>query len=358
MTASATANANANAATNQAAERPAHAKLIAPRADALKHLKIAFDKGSEIKARRIRNGDDLDEARGVKLQWVADVTDLLNQLFDNASVADYFNDWVGKVFPEYAEFGNFVEQYYEEMYPRRNKLRAIWKRVEDAADPSGATLTAAAGGIPVNEAGPSAQFADETKTQQPKNVAMPQPSAAPTPQVSAMVGAGANPAAAKSNRNQAQQQQQQQQQHASREHVMPSNKVLFVSHGPKDPSSEAVMQFIQQLSMSVVEADHTNGLIDTLDGQNDMGFVIVMNAADTVEHGKASLSDSSVFKLGYCAGKLGLRRMCMMNGPTHPNVVDSQGIAHVTVDVNGGWQLQLARQMKRAGCDIDLNKLA
>jgi hypothetical protein len=344
--------AAAATATNQSADRPTAAKLIAPRGDALQHLKIAFDKGTEIKARRIRNGDDLDEGRAAKLQWVADVSDLLNQLFDNVSVADYFNDWVGKVFPEYAEFGNFVEQYYEEMDHRLNKLRAIWKRVEDAADPSGATLTAAAGGIPVNEAGPSAPFSDETRTQQPKNVAVPQPSPAAMPQVAAAVGAGANPAANKANKN------SKQQQHASREQVMSSNKVLFVTHGPKDPSSEAVMQFIQQLSMPVIEADHTNGLIDTLEAQRDMGFVIVMNAADSVEHGKASLSDSSVFKLGYCAGKLGLRRMCMMNGPTHPNVGDSQGIAHIAVDVNGGWQLQLARQMKRAGCDVDLNKLA
>jgi hypothetical protein len=335
-------------ATNQTAERPTAAKLIAPRADALKHLKSAFDKGTEIKSRRIRNGDDLDEGRGQKLQWVADVTDLLNQMFDNTSVADYFNDWVGKVFPEYAEFGNFVEQYYEEMDHRLNKLRAIWKRVEDAgSDETGAVLTAAAGGIPVNEAGASTEFSDETRTQQPNNVAMP----APSPQAVPHVAGGKS---SKSHKN-------PQQQHAGsshREQVMASNKVLFVTHGPKDPSSEAVLQFIQQLSMPVVEADHTNGLIETLESQRDMGFVIVMNAADQVENGKASLSDSSVFKLGYCAGKLGLRRMCMMNGPTHPNVGDSQGIAHVAVDVNGGWQLQLARQMKRAGCDIDLNRLA
>ena len=332
-------------------ERPAAAKLVAPRADALKHLKSAFDKGTEIKARRIRNGDDLDEGRGQKLQWVADVTDLLNQLFDNVSVADYFNDFVGKVFPEYAEFGNFVDQYYEEMDHRLNKLRAIWKRVEDAGAPdaSGAVLTAAAGGTPVNEAGPSPQFADDTRPQQPKHVAMPTPSAQPVPQVAA------EPKSSKSNKN------PQPASSPHREHAMAaasSNKVLFVTHGPKDPSSDAVLQFIQQLSMPVVEADHTNGLIETLESQRDMGFVIVMNAADTVENGKASLSDSSVFKLGYCAGKLGLRRMCMMNGPSHPNVGDSQGIAHVAVDVNGGWQLQLARQMKRAGCDIDLNRLA
>ena len=329
-------------------EKPTAAKLIAPRAEALKHLKNAFDKGTEIKSRRIRNGDELDEGRGQKLQWVSDVTDLLNQMFDNVSVADYFNDFVGKVFPEYAEFGNFVEQFYEEMDHRLNKLRAIWKRVEDTgSDTTGAVLTAAAGGIPVTEAGPSTQFADETRPQQPRNVAIPTPSPQSTPHVAA------DSKSSKSHKN--------PQQHASspnREHTMSSNKVLFVTHGPKDPSSEAVLQFIQQLSLPIVEADHTNGLIETLDAQKDMGFVIVMNAADTVENGKASLSDSSVFKLGYCAGKLGLRRMCMMNGPTHPNVGDSQGIAHVAVDMNGGWQLQLARQMKRAGCDIDLNRLA
>ena len=137
-----------------------------------------------------------------------------------------------------------------------------------------------------------------------------------------------------------------------------TNKVLFVTHGPKDPSSEAVLQFIQQLSMPVVEADHTNGLIETLEGQRDMGFVIVMNAADTVENGKAALSDSSVFKLGYCAGKLGIRRMCLMHSPNTPQVGDTQGISHVPVDPNGGWQLHLARQMKRSGCDVDLNRLA
>ena len=348
-------------ATATQQDRPAAAKLIAPRGDALKHLKAAFDKGTEIKARRIRNGDDLDEGRGLKLQWVSDVTDLLNQLFDNVSVSDYFNDWVGKVFPEYAEFGNFVEQYYEEMDHRLNKLRAIWKRVEDAGsnDTTGAVLTAAAGAKTTAEAGPSPEFAGETRPQQPRHVEPPAPAPAAMPQVSAPAGDS------RKSHKAPQQQQQQQSASPNREQSMTaaatstsSNKVLFVTHGPKDPSSEAVLQFVQQLSMSVVEADHTNGLIDTLEAQREMAFVIVMNAADHVENGKASLSDSSVFKLGYCAGKLGLRRMCMMNGPTHPNVGDSQGIAHVAVDINGGWQLQLARQMKRAGCDIDLNRLA
>ena len=137
-----------------------------------------------------------------------------------------------------------------------------------------------------------------------------------------------------------------------------ATKILFVSHGPKDPSSEAVLQFVQALSLPVIEADHTNGLIETLEGRVDAGFCIVMNAADAIEHGKATLSEQSMFKLGYCAGKIGLKRMCMMHAPTHPGGAgEAHGISHLAVDNNGGWQLHLARQMKRAGLDIDLNRL-
>ena len=294
-------------------DRPATAKLIAPRADAIRHLMAALDKGGEIKGLRIRNGDDLDCARGIKLEWVQNCTDLLNQIFDNSSVADYVNDWVGKVFPEYAEFGNFVEQFYEEVDYRLNKLHLVLKRVEEAADTSGAAPSASA-----------APTVEESPRKAKKN---PQSASPASPNTeSAMPATG--------------------------------NKVLFVSHGPKDPSSEAVLQFMQQLSMAVIEADHTNGLIDTLEGRNDMTFVVVMNVVDHVENGKGSLSESSIFKLGYCAGKLGIKRMCMMHSPTHPQIGDTQGISHVPVDPNGGWQLHLARQMKRSGCDVDLNRLA
>ena len=123
-------------------EKPATAKLIFPRPDAVKHLRSALDKGADVKALRIRNGDELDAARERKLEWSQDVSDLLGQLFDNTSVADYFNDWVGKIFPEYAEFGNFVEQFYEEMDQRLAKLRTILKRVEQASEGAGASSPA------------------------------------------------------------------------------------------------------------------------------------------------------------------------------------------------------------------------
>ena len=315
------------AAAANTTEKPVTAKLIAPRADAWKHLKRGLDRGLEIKTMRIRNGDELDEARAHKLEWVQDVTDLLNQLFDNNSVADYVNDWVGKVFPEYAEFGNFVDQFFEEMDYRLNKLRVVHKRIESAGE--GGQNNAPS----PSPAGNGKDTHTNEKTHEPSSSSQSPQSSSPH-QESHMPAAAAASAAAN------------------------GHKVLFVSHGPKDPSAEAVLLFVQQLSLPVMEADHTNGLIETLEGRNDMGFAIVMNAADHVEQGKGAISENSLFKLGYCAGKIGLKRMCMMHAPTHPaGAGEAHGISHLAVDNSGGWQLHLARQMKRAGLDIDLNRL-
>ena len=125
-----------------AADNALAARLIHPRAEVTKALAIALEKGLEVRAFRIRYQEDLDEARLAKLKWTQATIDLLTALFDNTAVADYCNDWVGKIFPEYAELGNFVEQFYEEMEHRLGKLRTVLHRVEQGVDP--ATAAAAA----------------------------------------------------------------------------------------------------------------------------------------------------------------------------------------------------------------------
>src|SRR6185437_609541 len=253
-------------------DKSASARLIVLRADAARHLQSAISRGMEIKGVRIRNGDELDKARSAKLAWIQEVSDLLARMFDNGSVADYCNDWVGKIFPEYAEFGNFVEQFYDEMDYRLGKLRTVHKRMEQAAEspapnPPAPSLTSSA-----------AARSSET--------------------VMGTIAAVASPAI----------------------------KVLFLSHGPRDAAADAVLQFMQQLSLPVFEADHTNGLIETLEGRNDAGFVVVMNADLAGESDQTALSDSTVFKLGYCAGRVGTKRMCLMHSAPQPPARNGQGL--------------------------------
>jgi predicted nucleotide-binding protein len=135
-------------------------------------------------------------------------------------------------------------------------------------------------------------------------------------------------------------------------------KILFLSQTAADPAGESIVQFMQQLALPVVCADLNNGVVESLEGRTDMSFVIVMNGPPAGGANAGAVSDQVLFKLGYCAGKMGLKRMCMMDSSAHGESSDAHGIAHVAFDAGGGWQLALARQMKRAGLEIDLNKLA
>ena len=91
--------------------------------------------GQAIKQQRIAYVQDLDEARSEKQEWVLRSTDLLKQLFTDATLAEQFNDWVGPILPEYAEWGLFVDQFTNEMKHRLGRLQAVVKQLEQAPEP-------------------------------------------------------------------------------------------------------------------------------------------------------------------------------------------------------------------------------
>jgi Predicted nucleotide-binding protein containing TIR -like domain len=65
-----------------------------------------------------------------------------------------------------------------------------------------------------------------------------------------------------------------------------------------------------------------------------------------------------VFELGFFVGKLGRERVTVLyeSGVERPSDID--GLAYIALDEAGGWKLQLIREMRAAGMDIDLNRLS
>jgi hypothetical protein len=59
-------------------------------------------------------------------------------------------------------------------------------------------------------------------------------------------------------------------------------------------------------------------------------------------------------ELGFLLGVLGPDRICVLQQGTAGSPL--AGLAHHAVDDAGVWRLVLAREMKKAGLDIDLNK--
>jgi predicted nucleotide-binding protein len=65
-----------------------------------------------------------------------------------------------------------------------------------------------------------------------------------------------------------------------------------------------------------------------------------------------------VFELGYFIAKLGRKRVRALYSEGVELPSDYQGVLYTRLDPGGAWQSELAWEIKTAGIDVDLNKLA
>jgi predicted nucleotide-binding protein len=63
-----------------------------------------------------------------------------------------------------------------------------------------------------------------------------------------------------------------------------------------------------------------------------------------------------ILELGYFLGRLGRSRVCALyvEGLEIPS--DYSGVLYVKLDGDGGWRLNLAKELKAAGLPVDMNK--
>jgi hypothetical protein len=287
----------------------ANAKLVGPRNEALRLIKAQIERGLEIKRAKIRYVADLERAREAKGEWTTAVMGMLKSIFNTGAVADECQNWHGKVLPEYADLNLFIEHFYDEMDQRLRKLHAVWKRVQDLPEEAAKPLSSAAGAPAANP-----DFFEAATT-------------APTP-------AAAAPAAA-----------------AKTPNARPRSGVFVVyQHDPR--AQTAVRDFCTKLGFEVaeiaVDAQPDISIAGQLDQHPHLDFGLILSRAET---------PPKPFELGYCVGRLGLKRVFVLSATDDKLSVDEHGLLHIPLDPADGWQLHLARQLKRAGLEIDLNRV-
>ena len=67
---------------------------------------------------------------------------------------------------------------------------------------------------------------------------------------------------------------------------------------------------------------------------------------------------ASEFDLGYLCGRLGADRLCILDADGDHVFSDERQLPHLPLDAAEGWQLHLARRLKKTGLDVDLNRVA
>jgi len=366
-------------------------RLMVPKAVASQHIRAHIQRGIAIRRQRIRYIEDLEDVRALKGEWVQSYTETLKQLFSTSDIADECNDWVGKVYPEFADVTLFVEQFYEEMDYRTDKLRGVLKRLEDLGEYIPRTITSAppqaASSSPMMPEAPT-MFSSPAPAPAPapapppapvmQTPQAPIPAQAPTVTVTVTSNAAPAPAPAPAPKAAAPAHRSapapapapapELAPPPSSDVVPPLNCGIFVVHGDLQPTVNTINAFMDDLGIQLqalpAHPERAKGLVNSLEKNPDASFALVLLGHDDAVALRRSAADASagvrsgiVFELGYFVGRLGLKRVCVLYTGGTETFISDHGIQFLPIDSGNGWQLQLARHLKRAGIEIDLNKL-
>ncbi len=140
---------------------------------------------------------------------------------------------------------------------------------------------------------------------------------------------------------------------------------VFIVHGRDESLKQAVARFLEKLGLSPVilheKPDEGRTVIEKFEDHTSVGFAVVLLTGDDegrlrgAEELEIRARQNVILELGYFVGKLGRKRVCAlkMDGVETPS--DLHGVLYVPVDSGGAWKLALARELKAAGVNIDLN---
>ena len=147
------------------------------------------------------------------------------------------------------------------------------------------------------------------------------------------------------------------------------NKV-FVVHGHDEEILFKTKDLLRKLLLEPIILrelpDEGRTIIEKLvEYSAQAGFAVVLLTPDDIggsksdSHEKLKLRarQNVILELGLFLGRLGRKRVCILYQKEVEIPSDYQGVLFVEVDEHGAWQTKLAREIKKAGLEVDLNLL-
>lgn len=143
----------------------------------------------------------------------------------------------------------------------------------------------------------------------------------------------------------------------------------FVVHGHDEEAKQSVARCLEKLDLEAVilheQPNQGRTIIEKFEDYADVGFAVVLLTPDDVGASKSDQHDlrsrarqNVVFELGFFIGRLGRQRVCALHRGDVEIPSDFAGVLWVRMDPDGAWRFALGRELKAAGLDVDLNRLA
>ncbi len=146
-----------------------------------------------------------------------------------------------------------------------------------------------------------------------------------------------------------------------------NNNNVFIVHGHDEQVKESSARFIENLGLNAVilheQANEGQTIIEKLEKHTDAAYAVVLFTPDDI--GASALSSENLqprarqnvlVELGYMAARIGRNRVCVLRKGNVEIPSDFLGVLYIDIDVAGAWKLTLAKELRVAGLNVDLNK--
>lgn len=142
---------------------------------------------------------------------------------------------------------------------------------------------------------------------------------------------------------------------------------VFLVHGHDEAMRETVARFLERLDLNPIILQERpsggNTVIEKFEDATNVAFAVVLlspddvgNAASKADELRARARQNVILELGFLVALLGRPNVCpLVNGDLDlPS--DIHGIVYVPFE-GESWKLKLARELKYAGLEIDVQKM-
>jgi len=142
---------------------------------------------------------------------------------------------------------------------------------------------------------------------------------------------------------------------------------VFLVHGHDEEAKQTVARFLETLRLEPVilgeQASEGRTLIEKFEKSSDVAYAIVVMTPDDIGRARSAPSEAAaqrprqnvLLELGYFLGKLSRARVCPLVKGNLELPTDYHGVVYIAMDPTEGWKMKLAKELKQAGLDVDLN---
>ena len=144
-----------------------------------------------------------------------------------------------------------------------------------------------------------------------------------------------------------------------------SNEV-FVVHGKDDGAKETVARLLDTLDLQPVilheQPNQGRTIIEKFEQYAQVGFAVVLLTPDDIcsppdqsGSSRPRARQNVILELGFFLGRLGRNRTFALKKGDLELPSDYDGVLYIPMDDKGAWRVDLVRELKGAGLDVDAN---